>query len=327
MPSNQAGRRSPKTDNRTLLQGTTFRDAEPESQKLSLRNALILKISTIGLFGKFRDASVAPVMDRVRSLLEARNIRVLLGNTTSTEIDGERIDDQEFALGQVIDIAMVVGGDGTMLNAARTLCTHNVPMVGVNLGRLGFLTDIPQGDLESNLEALLQGRFSLEQRTLLKSMVLQNDVVIHEGISLNDSVISKGNTGRLIEFETRIDGRFVSHTRSDGIIVATPTGSTAYSLSAGGPIMYPTLSVMSIAPICPHTLSNRPIIISDESVVEIIAINTPETRAHLSLDGLVVHEISGDETIRLTKADTQFSIIRIDSHNHFEVLRTKLGWG
>ncbi len=286
-----------------------------------------MKISKIGLFGKFRDASVAPVLERVRKLLEDRGLKVLIGSTTSAEIGGERIDDHDQPLDQLIDMAMVVGGDGTMLNAARILCTHGVPMVGVNLGRLGFLTDIPQGDLETNLDALLAGRYSIENRTLLQTTVVQGGKAIYEGVSLNDAVISKGNTGRLIEFETRIDGRFVSQTRSDGIIVATPTGSTAYSLSAGGPIMYPTLSVLSIAPISPHTLSNRPIIISDDAVIEIDAFHTPETHANLALDGLIVRELTGDETIRLTRADTKLSMIRIEPHDHFEVLRTKLGWG
>ena len=266
-------------------------------------------------------------MNRVRSLLEVRGVRVFLGGTTSTKIDGERINDQERVLDQLIDVAMVVGGDGTMLHAARDISTYGIPMVGVNLGRLGFLTDIPQGDLEANLDALLDGRFVVESRTLLKSTVHRAGETIHEAISLNDAVISKGNTGRLIEFETRIDGRFVSFTRSDGVIVATPTGSTAYSLSAGGPIIYPTLPALSIAPVCPHTLSNRPIIISDESVVEIFALKTPETHANLSLDGQIVHELTGEETIRLTKADTRLSMIRIETHDHFEVLRTKLGWG
>lgn len=200
-------------------------------------------------------------------------------------------------------------------------------MVGVNLGRLGFLTDIPQGDLESNLDALMAGRYRVEQRTLLKTSVLRSGELVYEGISLNDAVVSKGNTGRLIEFETRIDGRFVNQTRSDGLIIATPTGSTAYSLSAGGPIMYPTLSCLSIAPICPHTLSNRPIIISDDAEVELVALKTPETHANLALDGLIVHELAGDETIRLTGADNKLSMIRIEPHDHFEVLRTKLGWG
>jgi NAD+ kinase len=283
-------------------------------------------ISKIGLFGKFGDSSVAPVLGKVREVLEKNGLKVLLGSTTSAEIDGERIDDQNQPLNTVIDIAMVVGGDGTMLNAARLLSSHDVPAVGVNLGRLGFLTDISLSELEQCLDSLINGDYSIEKRTLLQTSVIKDDEMVFQGICVNDAVISKGNTGRLIEFETRIDGRFVSHTRSDGLIVATPTGSTAYSLSAGGPIIYPTLSVISISPICPHTLSNRPIIIDENSLVEIDSLKTSETHANLALDGLIVHELRGGEIIQLRRAKNKLSMIRIDSHDHFDVLRSKLGW-
>lgn len=285
-----------------------------------------MNISKVGLFGKFRDSSVAPVLQQVRTMMESKGLSVLLGSTTSAEIDGERIDDKNGPLDQLIDIAMVVGGDGTMLHTARLLSNFNVPAVGVNLGRLGFLTDIALNDFESCLDNILGGNFTLENRTLLKTSVIESDKVLFEGVSVNDAVISKGNTGRLIEFETRINGRFVSHTRSDGIIVATPTGSTAYSLSAGGPIIYPTLSALSIVPICPHTLSNRPIVIGDDSLIEIGALKSVETHANLSLDGTIVYELNGSETIRLQRADNRLSMILIESHDHFEVLRSKLGW-
>ncbi|MGI9317887.1 MAG: NAD(+)/NADH kinase [bacterium] len=285
-----------------------------------------MNISKVGLFGKFGDSSVAPVLEEVRELLEKNELKVLLGSTTSAEIDGERIDDQDQPLNHVIDIAMVVGGDGTMLNAARLLSTHDVPAVGVNLGRLGFLTDIALSELEQSLESLINGDYSIEKRTLLETSVFSEDELVYKGISVNDAVISKGNTGRLIEFETHIDGRFVSHTRSDGLIVATPTGSTAYSLSAGGPIIYPTLSVISICPICPHTLSNRPIIIDENSQVQIDALKTSETHANLALDGLIVYELKGGEVIKLRRAENKLSMIRIDSHDHFDVMRSKLGW-
>ncbi len=285
-----------------------------------------MNISKIGLFGKFRDNSVATVLNEVRDLLEKNGIKVLLGSTTAVEIEGERIDEQSVPLDQAIDIAMVVGGDGTMLNAARTLSSHDVPTIGVNLGRLGFLTDIAVSNLEANLEALLKGEFYIEKRTLLQATVLKNAEPVFTGLALNDAVISKGNTGRLIEFDTRIDGIFVSHTRSDGLIVATPTGSTAYSLSAGGPIMYPTLRVISISPICPHTLSNRPIIIDENSLVEILDLESPESHTNLALDGLIVYELHGEETIQLTRAKNKLSMIRIESQDHFEILRSKLGW-
>ena len=285
-----------------------------------------MKITTVGLFGKFRDSSVAPVLREVRSLLESHGLTVLLGNTTSEEIDGDRIDESSQPINESIDLAMVVGGDGTMLNAARTLCNFDIPTIGINLGRLGFLTDIAVSELDDNLDALLNGRYLIEKRTLLKTIVSKNGEQLYSGLSLNDAVISKGNTGRLIEFETHIDGKFVSHTRSDGLIISTPTGSTAYSLSAGGPIIYPTLSVLSIAPICPHTLSNRPIIIDENASVEIFALSTPETHANLALDGLVVCELKGDEKIQLQRAENKLSMIRLESHDHFEILRSKLGW-
>ena len=285
-----------------------------------------MNISKIGLFGKFRDKSVAPILGEVRGLLEKSGLKVLLGSTTAREIDGERIDEQSQPLDQVIDIAMVVGGDGTMLNVARILSSHNIPTVGVNLGRLGFLTDIAIADMEANLKAILNGEFCIEKRTLLRTSVLINEEIVYTGVALNDAVISKGNTSRLIEFDPRIDGKFVSHTRSDGLIVATPTGSTAYSLAAGGPIMYPTLPVISISPICPHTLNNRPIIIDENSLVEILDLDIPESHANLALDGLIVYELCGEETIQVTRGENKLSMMRIESHDHFEILRSKLGW-
>ncbi len=285
-----------------------------------------MKISTVGLFGKFRDSSVSPILEQVRASLEKRNLKVLLGSTTSEDIDGERIDEEQEDLGDVIDLAMVVGGDGTMLSTARKLAKYQVPAVGVNLGRLGFLTDIALDDLEASIDDILSGTHRTEKRTLLSISISIEGKQLYQGLAVNDAVLSKGNTGRLVEFETHINDVFVSHTRSDGVIIATPTGSTAYSLSAGGPIIYPTLPVFSIAPICPHTLSNRPIIIDSRDRIRINAIKTSETHANLSLDGSIVHKIQGGETLELTAAPHQLSMIRMRSHDHFEILRSKLGW-
>lgn len=285
-----------------------------------------MKISSVGLFGKFRDGSIAPALDDVRRVLENKGLKVLLGSTTSEEINGERLDEHASPFADIINLAMVVGGDGTMLSAARILSHHDVPTVGVNLGRLGFLTDIAIDEIDSSIEAILSGHYLLEQRTLLRTTVWRQQREVFSGVSLNDAAIAKGNSGRMIEFETRIDGIFVSHTRSDGIIISTPTGSTAYSLSAGGPIIYPTLPVLSIAPICPHTLSNRPIVINENSEIEISSLSAPETHANLSLDGLIVCELQGNETVRLTRAEKKLSMIRFESYDHFKTLRSKLGW-
>ena len=285
-----------------------------------------MKINKVGLFGKFNDHSIGDTVAEIRALLEKHDLEVLLGGTTSTDIDGERIDDRARPLGELIDLAVVVGGDGTMLSAARDLAKHNVPTIGVNLGRLGFLADLALQNLEPGLAAILRGDFHIEQRTLLDTEVSIDGKIVCRGNSFNDTVISKGNTGRLIEFEIRVNGQFLSHLRSDGVILATPTGSTAYSLSAGGPIIYPTLPVFSLSPICPHTLSNRPIVLDQNARIEISSMVFTETHANLALDGVIACKLHGNEIVTVTKAAQSLSMIRIDGHNHFETLRSKLGW-
>ena len=284
-----------------------------------------MKISTVGLFGKFNDASVIEPLNKVRNILQKRQLDVLLGGTTAPEIEGQRLN-PDLSIRDQLDLAIAVGGDGTMLNVARTLAEHQVPTIGVNQGRLGFLTDIALQDFESAFDDIQNGHYQMEQRTLLKTTVFNGEEEVFTGISLNDAVISKGNSGRLIEFETTVNDKFVSHTRSDGLIIATPTGSTAYSLSAGGPIIYPTLPVFSMAPICPHTLSNRPIVLDENAIIEISALSCPEVHANLALDGLIVCKLHGQETLRMEKAQDKLLMIRINSHNHFETLHSKLGW-
>ena len=277
------------------------------------------------MFGKFNDRSVSDSVAEVRALLQKNNLKVLLGGTTADDIDGERIDENA-PLGEVIDLAVVVGGDGTMLSVARDLAAHDIPAIGVNRGRLGFLADIAMHDLEAGLGAILRGDCQIEKRTLLDTEVSRGDKMICRGHSVNDAAISKGNTGRLIEFDIHVNGQFLSHIRSDGVILATPTGSTAYSLSAGGPIIYPTLPVLSLSPICPHTLSNRPIVLDENARIEISSMTFAETHASLALDGVIACQLNGDEKITVRKAKKALSMLRIAGHNHFETLRTKLGW-
>ncbi len=286
----------------------------------------MVKIKRVGLFGKFNDSSVADAVATVKAILEDKNLSVLLGSTTAAEIQGDRIDDYDQPLGEAIDLAIVVGGDGTMLNVARTLSAHDTPAIGVNLGRLGFLTDVALADLDASMESILQGDFAIEHRTMLQCQVTRNGETMCSGISLNDMVISKGNTGRLIEFKIWVNDQFVSQARSDGLILATPTGSTAYALSAGGPIIYPNLPVISMSPICPHTLSNRPIILDENDTIKITALNTIEAPANLSFDGVINTQLKGDETIIIKRAAKKLQMVRIKGFNHFETLHTKLGW-
>jgi len=283
-------------------------------------------ITKVGLFGKFNDSSVADAVAEVKGVLEKKNLSVLLGNTTSTEIEGDRIDNYDQPLSEAIDLAIVVGGDGTMLHVARELSDHDVPAIGINLGRLGFLTDIALKDFEPSMMSILNGDCNIEQRTMLQCVVTRDSQELYSGISLNDIVISKGNTGRLIEFEIRVNDQFVSQPRSDGLILSTPTGSTAYALSAGGPIIYPNLPVFSMSPICPHTLSNRPIILDENDEVKISALRLHESTANLALDGVITTQLQGDESIRINRAEKKLKMVRIKGFNYFETLNSKLGW-
>ena len=285
-----------------------------------------MTIQNIGLFGKFKDASVSDAIERVKSHLEANGRNVLLGNTTASEIEGKRLDDHKLTPDEVIDLAIVVGGDGTMLNVARNLSRHDVPAIGVNMGRLGFLTDIAIADIEPSLEAILSGDYHIENRTMLQCAVNREGDELYSGIALNDIVISKGNTGRLIEFEIRVNGQYVSQPRSDGLILSTPTGSTAYALSAGGPIIFPNLPVIGMSPICPHTLSNRPIVLDENAVIEISSLHSRESRPTLALDGVMGLKFEGGEAVTIRKAPKKLKLVRINGFNYFETLYSKLGW-
>lgn len=280
--------------------------------------------NTIGLFGKYGSTELDATLANVKNLLEDIGAQVLLGDTTATEISGERLLTTEQY--QTLDYAVVIGGDGTLLHAARALAPFKVPIVGINLGRLGFLTDIPANEIQAGLLAIQQGAYRIEKRAMLETTVHDTHGRTHKHLALNDAVISKGDTGRLLEMKVHINGDFVSRMRSDGLIIATPTGSTAYALSAGGPIIEPTLSVFVMVPICPHTLSNRPIILSQRSTITISHIQEKDRHASLIIDGIIVQTLSGNETLTMKKARHNLKLIRLDRHNHFEALRLKLGW-
>ncbi len=281
----------------------------------------------VGLFGKYGSNRVKVPLFQVKALLESYGARVLLGDSTSADL----VDVQMLATEsdyEKLDFAVVVGGDGTLLHAARTLAPYEVPIVGVNLGRLGFLTDIPASEIEQGLQAIKDGAYYIEQRTMLQTHLLDdnNEAMGTDYLSLNDTVISKGESGRLIEVEIKVNGVFVSRTRSDGMIISTPTGSTAYALSSGGPIVEPSLHVITIVPICPHMLSHRPIIINQHSIVDITLIDLEDDQATLATDGINCMRLDSNARIRIQNSDVELSLMRMQNHNHFEALRSKLGW-
>ncbi len=236
------------------------------SAPLFAMNTKISTPKTIGLIGKYGDPQIAPIVSGLIEFLQNRGLAVLLEQSTAEILALRHPHTRPLAvIGRDIDLAVVVGGDGTMLSAARNIAGFKVPMIGVNLGRLGFLTDISANHMLEGLGTILDGDFKTEERLLLAAEVVRDSRVVYTSNAFNDVVINKGALARLIEFESHVNGEFVNSTRADGVIIATPTGSTAYALSAGGPILHPTLPAMVLVPICPHTLSDRPIALSSDS--------------------------------------------------------------
>lgn len=285
-----------------------------------------MEFHSVGLFGRYQDSTVEKTIVFLQSLLKTRGLEVFLGDPTASEIEGIRIENSGRPLSDTIDVGIVVGGDGTMLNVARMLADYDLPLIGINLGRLGFLTDIPAENMEQKLDEILSGNFIIEKRSMLNANVRQGESIIVETTALNDIFLSKGATGRMIECETTIGGQSLAYTRSDGIIVATPTGSTAYALSVGGPILHPLLPAIVFAPICPHSLGQRPLVLDDQSIIEIRIVELAGADANFFVDGLHSLALKGDETIRIQRSQNITRLVRSKSHNHYATLSTKLGW-
>jgi NAD+ kinase len=253
-------------------------------------------------------------------------LNILLERETATLIKDSTTPNRPLAaIGKEIDLAIVVGGDGSMLNVARGLAAYRVPLIGVKLGRLGFLADVSTENMRQALGEILEGHFQTEERFMLNAEIVHAGQVIQTADAFNDVVINKGERARLIEYETYVDGEFVSDARADGVIVATPTGSTAYALSAGGPIVHPTVPAIVLAPICPHTLSNRPIVVSSDCKIEIVMKNL-QNAAYVSFDGQSDHLLQDGDRVRIRRADTPVTLIHPAHRSHYEVLRAKLHW-
>ena len=286
-----------------------------------------MSFKSVGLYGRYKDSKVNITLTELRKYLELKGIHVFLGDTTATDISGKRIEDSGAPVPETIELAIVVGGDGTMLHVARQLAQYALPMIGVNLGRLGFLTDISADRMLADIDEVLRGEFSIEERIMLCAQVTSDGKAGAEITALNDITLSKGNTARMIEFDTRVNSEPVGRTRGDGVIVATPTGSTGYALSAGGPILHPLLPAIVFAPICPHTLGHRPMVLDAGSVIELEVLDLGRAKGNVFIDGLRQLSVTGSEVIRIRRAETVTRMLRINSHNHFTALRSKLGWG
>jgi len=280
----------------------------------------------IGLIGKTEDSQVSASLRGLIAFLEQRKTEILLDDSLADILPDlpHAVVDRE-TLASTCDLAIVVGGDGTLLNAARDLAESGIAVLGVNLGRLGFLVDVSPEDMPGQLDKILCGDFTEEQRTLLHMSVTRDREILSESSALNDVVVHKKDVARMIELDTFIDGNFLNTTRSDGLIISTPTGSTAYALSGGGPILHPRLDATTLVPICPHTLSYRPIVIHDGSEIEII-IHRGTLEATVSCDGQVNHSLEAGDHITVRKHDHALRLLHPPGHDYFAVLREKLRW-
>ncbi len=229
-------------------------------------------------------------------------------------------------LGKNCDLVIAIGGDGTMLMASHLLCDFNVPLLGINLGHVGFLADIPADAIRRDMEAILNGRYVEDMRFLLRGQVFRGDNCVFEGYAVNDVIIQKWNIARLIELETYINSAFVHTHRSDGLIVSTPTGSTAYALSGGGPVVHPAVDALLLVPICPHSLTNRPLVVNGDSCVEIISATHKPDHARLTVDGESRLELAPGDRVRIKKKDKKIRLIHPPQHDQFHILREKLHW-
>lgn len=278
----------------------------------------------IGIIAKPRPEA-KPLLEDLLQWIEARDVEPILDVDTAAII-GHASSFKKNEVPAAADLIIVLGGDGTLLSVARLVEGKDVPILGVNLGSLGFMTEVTIGELFPVLDDVLTGQYTVSERVMLKCHVHRQGERIAQAIVLNDVVINKGALARIIEMEAYVDGVFVNKFRADGLIIATPTGSTAYSLAAGGPILYPNLEALIINPICPFTLTNRPLVIPDTVKIEVILVKDNED-VMVTLDGQVGVALRYRDVIEIRKAESRLKLIECPAKNYFEILRTKLKWG
>jgi NAD+ kinase len=282
-------------------------------------------IRKIGIIPKRQDARVRDIMGDVIPWLQSRGVEVFMDQASADHCPVSTTVAAPEKLVEQVDVMIVLGGDGTLLHAARLIGSAGIPILGVNLGSLGFLTEVKLDEMYSALEGLLSGQYQSEERVLLNVEVIRGGQAAARYLALNDAVINKGALARIIELEVRVNSQPVLFTRADGLIISTPTGSTAYSLAAGGPILYPTLDAFIIAPICPHTLTNRPVVIPDRDAVEVYL--RRGTDVMLTVDGQVGMPLQQHDSLRVCRAESTLRLVLPFGSTFFKLLREKLRWG
>lgn len=290
------------------------------------------KFQQVALIGKYQTAAGAgnaassrPALEDIARFLQAQGCHVRLEAQTAvnTGMQGYPLIEVE-DIGRECDLGLVVGGDGTMLGIGRQLARFEVPLIGINHGRLGFMTDIPFGSFESTLTPMLQGEYEVDRRCLMQANVLRDGACVFDTLAMNDVVVHRGGTSGMVELRVEVDGHFVANQRADGLIIATPTGSTAYSLSAGGPILHPSIPGWVLAPIAPHTLSNRPIVFSDASEIALEIVSGRNASANFDMQSLASLQL-GDRII-VTRSQHHVCFLHPRGWSYFDTLRQKLHW-
>ncbi|MCW9048011.1 MAG: NAD(+) kinase [Gammaproteobacteria bacterium] len=286
---------------------------------------MTIKINTIGIIAKDNSEAVKQTVQRLVNFINQQNCKIVFDHSTDGLIENVTCVDR-VTLAKQSDLAIVVGGDGTFLSAVRSLAELNIPVLGINLGRLGFLVDISPDDMLENLEQIMRGEYVEERRFLLEAHVERKGQLISKADAFNDVVVHIRDVARMIEFETYINGQFVNYQRSDGLVVSTPTGSTAYALSSGGPLLHATLDAIVVVPICPHTLTNRPLVVNADSKVEIIIGESKQTTSQVTFDGQTAFDVKPGDKIIIRKKQDTITLIHPSSYDYYEILRAKLHW-
>jgi len=279
---------------------------------------------TVAIFGKTGSAEVIESLILLLDHLQSHGLSVLVETEIAADLGTSAVAADLDQLAGRADVAIVLGGDGTLLKAARRLAAHDIPLAGINQGRLGFMTDIARADMLPAIDRLLAGEFSADRRMLLDARVVRDGQEVFSTLALNDVVVNKGDLGRLIEIEMRVDGESLYVLRADGMIVATPTGSTAYALSANGPILQPAVPGIALVPLCPHALTHRPITISDTSCIEMQLVTPHEARVHF--DGQCHFDAQTGDIVRLVRSDHVVTLLHPPGYSYFAMLREKLHW-
>jgi NAD+ kinase len=283
------------------------------------------QFKNIAVIGKYKSLEIAEPLVKLADFLTSMGLNVVIDNLTGSHLKHHTYKEVSLPeMGEHVDLAIVMGGDGTLLNVARTLAPSGIPLIGVNQGRLGFLTDVSIDTMQRTISNMLRGEYVTEERMLLSAGISREGRHIFDSLAFNDVVIHRGNNSSMIECEVQIDGEYLYNQRADGLIVSTPTGSTAYALSAGGPILHPALDVFELVPVAPHNLSNRPIVLKGDSTLDILMHRAEEARVRF--DGHTHFDLQRDDKVTVSRYVEPVRLLHPKGHSYYNTLREKLLW-